>query len=268
MSRIITLYHGSGSLSYSVEGPALSDEDWGRYRQTALKVLAHRGKQSAARFLETEGFCVHKGANDFGDEFNVLYRTVTLDDYDRYDALSRSPDDRAAFEDIAKTITEIGPFIRFVGVELVHDAAPLPVASPRLKISSDVVERALIDAERLITSNSPVSAVDRAHTSLHGFLKQVCSDAGLKASGPDPSLTDVLKLLREQHPKFNKQATHNDEASRVLKAMGAICDALNTIRNRGSMAHPNEKLLAEAEAMLAINASRTILHYIHHKLET
>jgi hypothetical protein len=34
------------------------------------------------------------------------------------------------------------------------------------------------------------------------------------------------------------------------------------------MAHANETLLDEADAMLAINASRTLLHYVHHRLET
>lgn len=41
-----------------------------------------------------------------------------------------------------------------------------------------------------------------------------------------------------------------------------IVDALNPLRNRASLAHPNESLLAEPEAMLVINSVRTLLHYI------
>lgn len=268
MNRIITLYHGSGSLGFQVEGPALEDKEWQEIRRTAIALLTKRGKPKAANLLETEGFRVEKGANDWGDDFSVLYREVNLDDYVRFDTMAKSPDDREAFADIAKTITEIGPFIRFAGVELVRDSSPQHVATPRPRITSAVVETALIDAERLIAERSPVSAVDRAHTALHGYLKRVCVDSNLAAKQDDLGLTDLIKKLREQHPKFQGKAGHEEQTAKVLKAMGVVCDALNPMRNRGSLAHPNQDLLDEPSAMLAINASRTILHYVHHRLQS
>jgi hypothetical protein len=48
--------------------------------------------------------------------------------------------------------------------------------------------------------------------------------------------------------------------------MGAILDALNPVRNRASVAHPNPTLLDQHEAMLVVNAARTILHYLDAKL--
>ncbi len=45
-------------------------------------------------------------------------------------------------------------------------------------------------------------------------------------------------------------------------------DVLNPIRNSASMAHPNADLLEDPEAMLVINAARTILHYIDAKRES
>ena len=46
---------------------------------------------------------------------------------------------------------------------------------------------------------------------------------------------------------------------RVALAMANIVDALNPLRNRASLAHPNTGLLEEPEAMLVINAVRTLL---------
>jgi hypothetical protein len=46
----------------------------------------------------------------------------------------------------------------------------------------------------------------------------------------------------------------------------SILDAMNPARNRGSLAHPNEDLLGEHEAILFINAARTILQYLDAKL--
>lgn len=268
MSRIISLYHGSGALGYEPEGPALPDDEWQKFRQTALKLLTRRGKTKAAGYLESGGFVFLNGTNHFRDEFCVLHRTTTLDDYDRWDEISRIPNERAAFDDIARTLNEIGQPVRFIGVQLVHDNSPGPVPSPRIENTSDVVERALFDAERMVTDGNPVNAVDRAHTALHGFLKQTCAEAGLVIPGSDPSLTDLVKVLRTQHPRFTSTPNHNEHVGTVLKAMGAVCDALNPIRNRSSMAHANEILVDDADAMLAINASRTIIHYVHHRLQT
>ena len=44
-------------------------------------------------------------------------------------------------------------------------------------------------------------------------------------------------------------------------------DALNTLRNRASIAHPNEGLLDREEAYLYVNAVRTLMAYIDAKLE-
>jgi hypothetical protein len=57
-----------------------------------------------------------------------------------------------------------------------------------------------------------------------------------------------------------------DEITRVLNSMGNVLDALNPIRNRASVAHPNTELLDEPEALLAINAGRTIFAYVDAKL--
>jgi hypothetical protein len=54
--------------------------------------------------------------------------------------------------------------------------------------------------------------------------------------------------------------------TQVLRAMASILDAMNPVRNMASVAHPNPTLLAEAEAMLVINACRTVLQYLDAKL--
>ena len=268
-ATVITLYRGSGDPSYSAEGPVLKEEDWDKRRAVAVALLTKRGNTLAAKLLETCGFSICQGANGWHDEFLVLFRTVGLDDYVEFEGYSRSPEHRRAFEDIAKTLTELGLFIRFVGVELVTELSPQPVTTPSPKAMSVAVEKALVDAEQMVRQGSPVSAVDRAHTALHGYLRGVCIDAHLAAAGDDLSLTDLVKRVREKHPKFSGvAAAHGSHTEKILKAMGVICDALNPIRNRGSLAHPNEELLDEADAMLAINASRTVLHYVHQKLES
>jgi hypothetical protein len=103
------------------------------------------------------------------------------------------------------------------------------------------------------------------HTAFHGYLIAVCRDAGI-ATPDRPTMNQLLRLLREQHPRFSDLGSHAPEVERVLLTSAAILDALNPLRNRGSVAHPNEHLLAEPEALLVINVVRSLLTYIDARL--
>lgn len=142
-----------------------------------------------------------------------------------------------------------------------------PVGTPRPAISKAVVERAIADAEKLLTSTGATSGVDRMHTALHGYLQAVCEDAGITHT-KDDAMNRLLKLIREQHPAFETPGPRSQDVDKVLKSMGTIMDALNPVRNNASVAHPNADLLDAPEAMLVINATRTILHYLDAKIST
>ena len=140
------------------------------------------------------------------------------------------------------------------------------VPVPSLRITSEVVERALADAERLISSSGATSGVDRVHTALHGYLLQVCVDQTIPAPN-DASITQLFKLIRAKHPQMNDLGPRSDDIARILNSMASVLDALNPIRNLASVAHPNSRLLDDAEARLVVNVIRTILDYQHTKLQ-
>jgi hypothetical protein len=146
---------------------------------------------------------------------------------------------------------------------LVADLDGDPIPSPQLSNPRGVVQRALLDAQVLIERRDAVSAVDRIHTALHGYLQDVCRGAGIPSES-DASASRLLKLARDRHPSL----TQAGEASKVLVVMGAAVDAVNTLRNNASVAHPNDRLIGEAEAMLVVNACRTILAYLDAILES
>lgn len=143
---------------------------------------------------------------------------------------------------------------------------PSVVPAPEPRLTAAVVERALRDAQKLLESSGAISAVDRAHTALYGYMRLLCDEASIVHSA-DASITQLLKLLRTNHPSMAVRS-HTAETKRVLDAMATALDAINTIRNRASVAHPNEQLLDNAEAVLALNAIRTILHYLDLKTST
>ncbi len=143
--------------------------------------------------------------------------------------------------------------------------AGAPIAPPTLQTTSEAVERAIADSEALIKSTGAPSSVDRVHTALHAHMIAVCKRAQLSFP-PDSSLTALFRLVRDQHPSFKDLGPRPDDLEKVLRACATIFDALVPVRNRASGAHPNADQLPPAEAMLVVNVTRTLLHYLDAKL--
>jgi hypothetical protein len=263
---MIVLYHGTGAQDFVILDAALSDHQWARVKADASRLLRARGSVRAADILDTEPFQVSNGTNDFQDEFCVLHRSVVVEDYAEMEATASLDADRPAYRDIANALSEVGSDIRFVAIVPDFEAGPPLVPSPQPAATSSTVERALRDAQLLLQSSGAASAVDRVHTAIHGYLKLVCERSAITMD-KNPSLTQIFKALREEHPRFQTIGPRPDEVFRALQAISNILDALNTLRNRASVAHPNEQLLGEAEAILVINCGRTLMHYLEAKLK-
>jgi hypothetical protein len=136
-----------------------------------------------------------------------------------------------------------------------------PIANPDPKITSSVVERAISDVETLLSTNGAVSGVDRIHTALHGYLQVVCESENISFQ-KDDSMAKLFKLLRQHHPALQNLGSRSQDIERVFQSFATILDALNPIRNNASVAHPGNDLLEKDEAMLVINAARTLLNYL------
>lgn len=369
----IVLYRAGGAGDFNLDETAASDQ-LAQYKQNVSDLLRVRGHALASELFAQLPWILRNASNWFNDEFSVLHATVGLEQYERTRSISESPEHRLALRRIAETITEIGPYIRFIVValdpnrrvepsdprslkdreinkvvnkyigvsggylgdftyrshqefyneleldidpnklsgttrerfiQILSGAAPdvqarilqgvldrYPVDSNpsrttalydeiagwirrlgtssvvtigSLRFTSAVVERALGDAEMLMARTGATSGVDRAHTALHGYLLQVCADEDFSI-GQDPSLTQLFKVLRSQHPKFQNLGARSEDVGKLLGAMATVVDVLNPIRNKASVAHPNQNLLDEPEALLVINSVRTLLNYFDSKL--
>jgi hypothetical protein len=262
---VLLLYKGSGSAEVQLEEQS-PVEVWERLRRNAVRFMRDTGEQDAAELLECLAFELWSGTNSFGDEFDLLYLPANPRTYADYEKQVDEKRDLSKYRIIADTLGKLHHHVRFIAVDVDMEGTVASVPTPDLRITSEVVERALADAEALIRSNGAVSGLDRAHTAFHGYLKAVSADGGL-ACGNDAAMTEFFKSIRKGHPAFADTVAGGKDVERILNAMASVVDAVNTLRNRGSVAHPNEELLAEPEAMLAVNAIRTLLHYLDGKLQ-
>lgn len=138
------------------------------------------------------------------------------------------------------------------------------VDEPDLTRASEAVFEAVKDAAELIASRKPVSAVDRVHTALHGYLRSICRDANISWEKSD-DLVALVKRIFESHPKL-QVSVKGAEIKNIARSIASISDSLNPIRNQGSLAHPNETLLDDPEATLVINTVRSLMIYLAGKL--
>jgi hypothetical protein len=129
-----------------------------------------------------------------------------------------------------------------------------------------VVFNALQDAEVLLSERGAISALDRVHTAIHGFLKSQCEQSGIQVSR-DANIIECFKSLRTSHPSFQISGEYDQEVKKVLNALSAVLDALNTLRNRASLAHPSANILDDAASHLMINSAKTLLRYVSDRIE-
>ena len=80
---------------------------------------------------------------------------------------------------------------------------------------------------------------------------------------PRPVFDEVTRVLRRGG--VYHLDCWNPFSQAVLEAAEMGVDALNPVRNNASVAHPNEVLIGEPEAMLVINTVRTLLSYLENK---
>lgn len=147
-------------------------------------------------------------------------------------------------------IQELEQKIRVGDVEVDDSTTPIP----------DVANEALRVAREHMAQGDHHLALDRVHTALHGCVKRLVQETGFDTEKND-KLRDQFGAVRKNHPAFRIE--HGDRAAGdVLQGIARTLDGLNAARNKHTLVHPNDDLLAGPEARLMCNAGITVLQYI------
>lgn len=133
---------------------------------------------------------------------------------------------------------------------------------------NEFVKACLDQIDTLLKEHDYSSVIDRAHTSLHGFLKKLCEEGQIDnyIDQSNPNIRDYWGILRRHHPKF--KGDEKDKTAPINQLMNMIAkmlDNLNDRRNQQSYAHPNEVILKNEEAKFILNLSRSVMQYIYDK---
>ena len=269
---MIVMYESNPSLKVKVEQTErVPEEEFIPIKRRAIVFL--EAKQYSAdvikHFEETPYELWVQTASD-GKKRYMLWWDATIAEYVE---MERRLEDESYFQHIVfPAICDALDAVRYMDVQSVvmgvklEEEEDVRVAPPKVRTSSNFVDIALRDAETLIKSSGAPNALDRAYTAFHAYLREASEDAKITVA-EDADITTLFGQLRDKHPKLKIVDRQADKMMvDILRGFARAIDALNPVRNNKSMAHPNP-LLDPPEAMLAINAIRTMLHYLDKKLK-
>lgn len=109
-----------------------------------------------------------------------------------------------------------------------------------------------------IEKNQPEAALDRLHTFVFKFMRELCEKKNIQTSRDEP--------LNSVFGKYNKYLTSNNlldstMTERILKSSISILDAFNDVRNNKSYAHDN-KILNYRESIYIFKNIVSLIKFI------
>ena len=127
---------------------------------------------------------------------------------------------------------------------------------------TEVIHKAIADAELLMDQGKYDSAFDRIHTAFHGYLRKLLDNKQVSYEESDT----LSQLYTKLHTEVSANIGSSDIAELVKKSLrsaSGIIAAINEMRNRHSLSHPNDDLLQKKEAEFAIKLVRDMSDYIN-----
>lgn len=144
-------------------------------------------------------------------------------------------------------------------VARLREAAPIddfdslrPTTDDRVFAS---LHRALKDS---IANNEPEAALDRLHTFVTKYMREVCGGHGITAGKDKPLHSLMGEYIKAASAKGMIESPMTE---RILKSSISLLEAFNQVRNEQSLAHDNP-LVTQAEATLIFNSVASTIRFI------
>jgi hypothetical protein len=169
----------------------------------------------------------------------IFYPKITPEEQILYDECVR----------IAERLIQDSPVEHLQAIELVSNEKDFSLLARSIKDS--------------IRNNEPEAALDRLHTFVVKYVRQLCDKHGIEHDRNKP-----LHSLFGEYVKHLKQQNliESQMTERILKTSVSVLEAFNDVRNNRSFAHDNS-ILNYNESMLIFNNIASIINFVQ-SLET
>lgn len=125
---------------------------------------------------------------------------------------------------------------------------------------TNVIAKAIEDAEMFMCDGKYDSAFDRVHTAFHGYLRKK-----LDTLGKTYEESDTLNQLYNKIHTYVGSQVASDQSNLIktaLRSASGVVNSINDFRNKYSLAHPNGSIISAREAKMCIKLVKDISDYI------
>jgi len=125
---------------------------------------------------------------------------------------------------------------------------------------TDAISKAIEDAESFMRDGKYDSAFDRVHTAFHGYLRKKLDDLGESYEE-----SDTLNQLYNKLHTYVSAHIATDQSGLIkttLRSASGVINSIKELRNRHSLAHPNDSIITVREAELCIRLVKELSDYI------
>ena len=97
------------------------------------------------------------------------------------------------------------------------------VSNDQLIVTNATVERAIQDVKVLLESSGATSSVDRIHTALHGYMREVCKQADITYT-EEETLTQIFRKLKAKHPALQNVGPRQSDIDQIINSFSNTLD--------------------------------------------
>ncbi len=252
----------SGGSNEIIKTRSRSADTWAELKGQVLRLLKGRNQERSFQILSHVNFELCDGTNGFDDEFQYFHSTLRLDRYVSICTKERDQGFCAALKSIKDTFEDLSDlYIRFIAVSLEGKEDTISSTDlPHIENADQTLKTAIEEFRAGIQSGKYLPCVDRLHTAFHAFLKKKALDSQCTLTGNE-GITKIYSILRQ-----SRDLSESPRVDKILKAIATIVNEFNETRNHNSLAHPNQELLSEDDALFVVNCMSAVFHFLNAKL--
>lgn len=127
---------------------------------------------------------------------------------------------------------------------------------------TEVITKAISNAEMFMGHGKYDSAVDRVHTAFQGYLRKVLENRGIRYEESD-TLNQIYNKLHTDICSKIGNTSISDLLRTSMRSASGMITSINDLRNKYSLVHPNDELLKDREALLIIKLVKHLSEYIN-----
>lgn len=140
--------------------------------------------------------------------------------------------------------------------EVINDITQWEDYSIKSKTSDENINSLIANINDSINKGEPVFALDRLHTLMHNYVKELCSRHDIAFEDKDK-----VDPIFKQYVKFISEYIDSQMTISILKSSISLFSQFNQVRNNYSFAHDND-VLNEAESKLIFKQIVNIKEFI------